>query len=845
MAAAGAPRVAPSPPVASAVELLRGALDEAVLVELGWDARAVVVHPVLAHPSFGFGVCEVEGCRGPITRKGNVCITCWERFTRHRTGGGCGDLDQFKRIPRRPPRRPERVCAVCRVAPDYVRPAGADGLCSAHHRLRTLRGLTLEEFVALDEVVPLKTFGSCRRDGCGRMAAGRRGLCRACECSWGNRGRPDIRMFCADRYIVEELAMVAPISLTGLPEQVRLELLYVAQKFTEQLRKRSREGWRGLVRDARAAGVESLLELDRRDASSQDLLVRRLAQRELDVLYADTETEFALDVWDLRKVGLAVDGHTAVLDFSLIAQDWLREAAKAWGRVRALNTQGNSLKAALLAVALLSDSLARRDDGGRDPSALARVDMRAFVERLGRLHRAGRLPDTSYYRSAAKIRQFLRECKDFELYEQGQPLHGLRAEFAVWLQDLPAEPKDEDDNGEGRALPQVVIDQLLADGYLDRLRREHGEDACAMLRILADTGRRPGELATLMATCLDRTEFLDQQAGELQSAWVLVHDMPKLTVKHFRLFIAQSTADVIIAQRERVVARYPDTPLSALRLFPRERRNPRGTMPVHAGWLNEALRAWVDALPRLVGPGGEQYPRERVIPYAFRHSFAQRHADNGTPLDVLAAMMGHRTTDTTRGYYRVDKSRMRNAVARVSEMQLNHRGNRVGAGFAELVEAEYDRYQVGQIAVGFGTCHEPSNVKSSGHSCPYRFRCFGCTHFRTDPSYLPELRAHLEKLLVDHERLNAASNGRLEDWARRDALPAPEEVVAVRRLIRNAEELLDGLSAAERATIDELFNVIRRARVNIDTALPVHLSSAVRQPEPTLHPLPAMSTSTG
>jgi hypothetical protein len=357
-----------------------------------------------------------------------------------------------------------------------------------------------------------------------------------------------------------------------------------------------------------------------------------------------------------------------------------------------------------------------------------------------------------------------------------------------------------------------------------------------MLRILADTGRRPGELAALMATCLDRTEFVDEQTGELHDAWVLVHDMPKVAVKNYRLFIAESTARLIIEQRERVVARYPGTALSALRLFPRERRNPHGTLPVDSGRLGCAVRGWRDGLPKLIGVGGEAYPRERVIPYAFRHSFAQRHADNGTPLDVLATMMGHSTTDTTRGYYKVNKSRMRKAVARVSEMQLNHAGNRISTGFAGLVDAEYDRYRVGQIAVAFGTCHEPSNVKSSGQSCPYRYRCFGCTHFRTDPSYLPELRGHLQKLLSDHERLNAATDGMLEDWARRDALPAPEEIVAARRLIRNAEAMLDGLTAEERVTVDELFGVIRRARANIDTALPIHLSATVRQPAPTLYP---------
>ena len=42
-------------------------------VELGWDAEAQVVRRVVEHPSFGLPECEVEGCEGLITRRGNVC----------------------------------------------------------------------------------------------------------------------------------------------------------------------------------------------------------------------------------------------------------------------------------------------------------------------------------------------------------------------------------------------------------------------------------------------------------------------------------------------------------------------------------------------------------------------------------------------------------------------------------------------------------------------------------------------------------------------------------------------------------------------------------------------------
>ena len=160
----------------------------------------------------------------------------------------------------------------------------------------------------------------------------------------------------------------------------------------------------------------------------------------------------------------------------------------------------------------------------------------------------------------------------------------------------------------------MVIDQLLSDAFLDRLRGRYGEDMFVMLRMLADTGRRPDELAKLMATCLDRSEFVDEQTGELQSAWVLVHDMPKVGVKDYRLFIAESTAQLIIEQRERVVARYPGTPLSQLRLFPRERLNPDGTEPLYTGRLSWAVRAGSTGLPELVGPSGEAVPARARVP---------------------------------------------------------------------------------------------------------------------------------------------------------------------------------------------------------------------------------------
>jgi hypothetical protein len=56
-----------------------------------------------------------------------------------------------------------------------------------------------------------------------------------------------------------------------------------------------------------------------------------------------------------------------------------------------------------------------------------------------------------------------------------------------------------------------------------------------------------------------------------------------------------------------------------------------------------------------------------------------------------------------------------------------------------------------------GACAEPANVKAGGTACPYRFRCAGCDHFRTDISYLPDLQTYLDDLLRSGERILAAA----------------------------------------------------------------------------------------
>ena len=93
---------------------------------------------------------------------------------------------------------------------------------------------------------------------------------------------------------------------------------------------------------------------------------------------------------------------------------------------------------------------------------------------------------------------------------------------------------------------------------------------------------------------------------------------------------------------------------------------------------------------------------------------------------MLATLMDHRSLNTTKHYYRVGEARRRDAVDRVTALQFDRHGNRLWRTVQNLLDTEQARRGIGEVAVPYGICGEPSNVKAGGHACPYRFRCVAC-----------------------------------------------------------------------------------------------------------------------
>ena len=94
---------------------------------------------------------------------------------------------------------------------------------------------------------------------------------------------------------------------------------------------------------------------------------------------------------------------------------------------------------------------------------------------------------------------------------------------------------------------------------------------------------------------------------------------------------------------------------------------------------------------------------------------------------MLRELLDHLNFDTTRQYYRVGEKRRREAVDRLTAVQFDRHGNRIWHQAKALLDSEHARCAVGEVAVPFGGCAEPSNVKAGGHACPYRFRCAAAT----------------------------------------------------------------------------------------------------------------------
>ncbi len=771
---------------------LAALIDPAFLAETRWDVISQMLRPPSDHPLLGRPVCRVPGCSTTATNSARICYSCQRELGQHGLAGNEADS-----LPERtrPPRGPG-ACIVAGCRREWV--ASSLGLCATHLRQQQGARVSLSEFCADPTLKPLCGLGPCQVVACERQRRNRDG--HYCDVHQQRlrsaRGRaPGLDESCW-RLAEAPISRGGQISLRGLdPLVVAQVLVGLQQRSRLDGVKTKQADLRALCNDLRRQQVATLGDyaMDADVDGGFQALFNSLITHVRRAL-ADPEIEVTKDKWDL-----AVFGQGGSLSFGGIHQRWLREVAKRWALDDLPRRRSATAKAGLVVrhhlgcLVRLSQSLRIRPDGGEIPAALGRGDIEAFLNRLAYQQSVGQISGDARLRTCREVRGVLTRARAMGLTRPGAPAAGLAEDFAIHFEDIPDEPEP----GEaGRDLPPEIMRQLCA-----QLPDVRSPEMRIAIEIAIDTGRRPEELCSLAFDCLARDE---------DGLPVLVYDNHKANRLARRLPISESTAQLLVDQRQRTRERYPHTPVAELKLLPTDRRNPNGARAITAFSLSFHHRAWVSRMPVLRGADGVEFDKAKVVLYAYRHTYAQRHADAGVGIDVLRELMDHRKLDTTRRYYRVGENRRREAVDRVAALQFDRHGNRVWRSAQALLDSEHARRAVGEIAVPFGLCAEPSNVKAGGNACPFRFRCAGCDHFRTDVSYLPDLSAYLDDLLRNRERLLAADD--IEEWARAEAMPSEEEITRIRRLIARVSAGLERLGPKERDQVDQAVSTVRRHR---------------------------------
>jgi len=747
--------------------------------------------------------CATPGCPAATRYHHRRCDGC----RRARLTAGVG-WDEFDAAPlRRMLRRP--LAGGSCLVPGCGSELHSNGLCFRHERSwRKQRAEPVDAFAA--RARPLARSGDCAVAGCGREQVSRRGLCRFHDSRLLRQH--DAALLGAGQlaaWIAAERPLLGAhqFSLAGLPELLRTEFLFALQRRDQSPPPLDPAQVRILL--ARLAGAPSVREADpavvceaggvQYNSAIRGLfrdLRRRLDQARAAWAGADP---FAGEVWQVALLGLQPNpsrrwpATQGVIDFRLIELAWLREIARhwAWSVRPTLQRLRETLRACQAASAALAAA------GRADPEQLGAGDFTLVADAIRGQRRANGAAYSAGHRNLL-LYQF---CQVIEHGRGNGLMSQVPDSFRPAGRLRIRQEASEDEIG--KALPDSVIRRLDASlqllGPAGRAGSITATDLQAMhqviYQILRDTGRRPGEVVSLHTGCVEIT------GGQHN----LIYDNHKAGRMRRRLPITTGTAQVIIDWEQRR-ALLPTPPAQRRWLFPSpllraQRSHGHLTPAAVAG----GFKTWVTRIgpidSELRGPDGQPAPFEAslITPYALRHTYAQRHADAGTPVDVLKELMDHVSVTTTMGYYQISLKRKQQAIRAVGPLATDAAGR--PAPFTSATA-----YQRASVAVPFGNCTEPSNVTAGGGACPIRFQCAGCGFYRPDPSYLPALEQHVASLRADAETaraMDAADYVLASMTAETDAFTATADTM---------RRKLTELDPAQRAEVEEASRILRRDR---------------------------------
>lgn len=753
-----------------------------------------------------FKVCMRPGCANPAARV-DYCQTC-QRGAR---ASGMS-IDEFARSrPKSDPlsQRSSRGFAFCEIRNEAGsrcgRAATTRGLCPSHYHALAKRcrieGVPtsqerLDAFKADRRGKVIHPSEPCAVPSCQRVLSVQRPNC---LCDYHESGFKAVRRLdptqSVSSYIRSDSVLERnQLALRSLTDSVRNELLFVIQQYAARGLGRIIVGkLRPFINDVAKTPHTSLLECFRTHEHSirlkglrtTGILLREKAWRKYqrrDPLHEDLV--FLQDL-PLRETRSARNPDLTgdPLETWQIPQPWLLNAFRAWLGAT-LETRRIARTCFSICVKASRVLTARRSDGGMDGTRLDYEDMAAAIAAFDQ-------PDLAANKKVvfAIWWELCRVARQLGVWDH------IPASFAqdYASQKRRARRSSADQKVESdRVTPTAVIAHMRSHTSQLTVGRHDDMYRC-VLELLMETGRRPDEIVTLSTDCLVQ----DRHGG-----WLLRYTAHKTGGATKELPVETPVVDSIRRWQAIRNERGIHSPL----LFPTPRRRLQddNTPSMGSRYLGRVLKNFARSLPPVPGPVTDadgntiDFDLSTVQPYDFRRAYAQRHADNGTPPDVLRLLMDHASLKTTMRYYQVSSRRRRKAVSTLAPLAHDRHGTQVGIGKGRL--------QLKITPVPYGDCAEPSNVAAGGTACQLRYQCAGCGFFRPNPSHIPEIEKEILKLKSQLRIAESSDTASYLLEAQRGLIADYENVLATMR------RRLGELPEAERQEIDTMSEVMRRAR---------------------------------
>jgi integrase len=593
----------------------------------------------------------------------------------------------------------------------------------AEHLAALLRPEFSLAVVRPDPDDPVLAGRPCAVSPCERPARSQ-GLCVAHHARWVRQGKPDLPVFIRGatpvrhdhRPRADEVFDLSPLST-----RCRLELAYVLQRRHDERGRGLRPAAvRPVVAMVASSDVTSLLDrpvgqwiagLPRanRTALAGATGFLRFAWAELDAVAegAGVEGEYARDIWDARRLGVAVStGHHRV-SFQRIPQPWLRTAVKLWARSRLVGGMSfGAIRRDTTAMSWFAGWLADARQEAEGPGVITRAMLETY---LAHIAAHGPTPNTRL--------GYLTSLRGFLEAARRRGWLDLPADAVIYHDDLPRRPA---------ALPRFVTEdvmtQLEADEALARL-----PDATTrhLVVVLIETGLRAGDACRLRRDCL---------VPDSVGSPCLLFMNTKLCAEQLIPLSARAAA-AIKAQRDEVSRRLPASPF----LFPAPTANPDGVRPFTYNALRQRMGRWQTDIDLRDSAGRPV----RVSPHRFRHTLGTRLINQGVPQHVVQYLLGHASPLMTGIYARLHDDTVREAFEAYCATRVNIAGERLPfEPEAPTSAAEWVKHHLSRIQASLpnGFCGRPPQ-----QDCPHPNACLTCPDFQTSIEFLPTHRRQVDE----------------------------------------------------------------------------------------------------